>query len=211
MGSVRRSGPLDNADFMSLEGRNSKPAASSLPVMPGPGLAAKQADAKPVASIPLQPAKTGDTVRCTPPACCCAAASFQRGRSHQNHQMAGPQKLPGCDLIQDLLCYRDKARLLLAEALAMAAGEVPEGEASARAVNVEQAILMQNGAVNQKYKAKLRSLSFNLKDAKNPDLRRRVLAGEVSGDVTSHSALASSPSYTGGSTCSCADLACQRC
>ena len=32
----------------------------------------------------------------------------------------------------------------------------------------------QAGGVNQKYKAKYRSLSFNLKDPTNPDLRRKV-------------------------------------
>lgn len=33
--------------------------------------------------------------------------------------------------------------------------------------------------VSQEYKSKYRSLSFNMKDLKNPDLRRRVLFGEV--------------------------------
>lgn len=63
----------------------------------------------------------------------------------------------------------------------MAAEEVPDGDPSARAVDVEKAILAQNGTVNPRYKAKLRSLSFNMRDSKNPDLRRRVLAGEISG------------------------------
>jgi transcription elongation factor S-II len=39
----------------------------------------------------------------------------------------------------------------------------------------------QNGGVNPRYKAKYRSLIFNLKDAANPDLRRRVLSGEIPG------------------------------
>lgn len=39
----------------------------------------------------------------------------------------------------------------------------------------------QNGGVNAHYKAKYRSLIFNLKDANNPDLRRRVLSGEITG------------------------------
>ena len=34
-------------------------------------------------------------------------------------------------------------------------------------------------AASKEYKAKFRQLSFNLKDAKNPDLRRSVLSGET--------------------------------
>ncbi len=34
--------------------------------------------------------------------------------------------------------------------------------------------MVQSGGVNAKYKAKFRSLSFNLKDPKNPDLRAKV-------------------------------------
>ncbi|GFH07213.1 uncharacterized protein HaLaN_01983, partial [Haematococcus lacustris] len=37
----------------------------------------------------------------------------------------------------------------------------------------------QSRGVNQQYKAKFRSLSFNLKDPKNPDLRARVLEGDI--------------------------------
>jgi len=37
--------------------------------------------------------------------------------------------------------------------------------------------------VSNPYRAKLRTLLFNLKDASNPDLRRRVLCGEVPPDV----------------------------
>ena len=39
----------------------------------------------------------------------------------------------------------------------------------------------QNGGVNTAYKTKYRSLSFNLKDINNPDLRRKVLAGHIAG------------------------------
>ena len=35
------------------------------------------------------------------------------------------------------------------------------------------------GASSKDYKAKFRQLSFNLKDPKNPDLRRSVLSGET--------------------------------
>lgn len=42
--------------------------------------------------------------------------------------------------------------------------------------------LRQAGAVGQAYKATYRRLAYNLKDASNPDLRRRVLAREISGE-----------------------------
>lgn len=77
---------------------------------------------------------------------------------------------------------RDKTRLLFAEALHLAAPDVEGGDAAARAVQVENAIFAQNGNINQRYKAKVRSLSFNLKDPKNPDLRRRVLSGALTGE-----------------------------
>ena len=35
--------------------------------------------------------------------------------------------------------------------------------------------------MNAKYKSKYRSLIFNLRDANNPDLRRRVLSREIPG------------------------------
>lgn len=69
---------------------------------------------------------------------------------------------------------RDKIRKLLAEALAVAMQEGAFGDPCAAAVSVENAMHRQNGGVNQKYKAKYRTLSFNLKDPKNPDLRARV-------------------------------------
>lgn len=48
------------------------------------------------------------------------------------------------------------------------------------AAEVEQATFEHCGAsTGPSYKAKVRQLSFNLKDARNPDLRRRVLSGEL--------------------------------
>lgn len=35
------------------------------------------------------------------------------------------------------------------------------------------------GSVNKEYKAQIRSLAFNLRDVKNPNLRSRVLHGEL--------------------------------
>ena len=37
----------------------------------------------------------------------------------------------------------------------------------------------EKGKISKEYKLKYRSLSFNLKDKSNPDLRRRVLLGEI--------------------------------
>lgn len=78
---------------------------------------------------------------------------------------------------------RDKTRQLLCEALHLATGEVEGGDAAASAVEIENAIFAQNGSINPKYKAKVRSLSFNLKDPNNPDLRRRVLNTEITGKI----------------------------
>ncbi len=49
------------------------------------------------------------------------------------------------------------------------------------AVQIETAMFKQNKGVNAQYKTKYRSLSFNLKDSTNPDLRRKVLDGTISG------------------------------
>lgn len=50
------------------------------------------------------------------------------------------------------------------------------------AMRIEQAALdtIGHGAVNGDYRAKIRSLSLNLKDKNNPELREQVLLGEIS-------------------------------
>ncbi|KAK9827698.1 hypothetical protein WJX81_001573 [Elliptochloris bilobata] len=78
---------------------------------------------------------------------------------------------------------RDKTRLLLAEALTLAAGGVPGADAGAAAADVEVAMFRQAGGVTPGYKATYRRLVQNLRDPANPDLRRRVLAREITGDV----------------------------
>ena len=50
---------------------------------------------------------------------------------------------------------------------------------------VESALLKWGGGVTAKYKARFRTISFNLKDAANPDLRRRLLSREILPDVRS--------------------------
>lgn len=47
------------------------------------------------------------------------------------------------------------------------------------AFDIEAELYKQFGGVNRKYKEKARSLLFNLKDRSNPELRSRVLAGEI--------------------------------
>ncbi len=59
----------------------------------------------------------------------------------------------------------------------------PGSKPAAVAGDVEAALLAWGGGVTTKYKARFRTLSFNLKDASNPDLRRRVLSGEVPPEV----------------------------
>mmetsp|Transcript_8328 Transcript_8328/g.17810 ORF Transcript_8328/g.17810 Transcript_8328/m.17810 type:complete len:315 (+) Transcript_8328:22-966(+) len=78
---------------------------------------------------------------------------------------------------------RDKIRDLLAEIFA--GGMVTDnlGDPIKCAVEVETAMFTQNGGVNAKYKAKYRTLSFNLKDPNNPELRIKVLSGMIPGDV----------------------------
>eukprot|EP01024_Parvocaulis_polyphysoides_P042280 TRINITY_DN3869_c1_g1_i1.p1 TRINITY_DN3869_c1_g1~~TRINITY_DN3869_c1_g1_i1.p1 ORF type:complete len:327 (+),score=59.58 TRINITY_DN3869_c1_g1_i1:120-1100(+) len=49
------------------------------------------------------------------------------------------------------------------------------------AARIERALFAHFGSFNNEYKSKVKSLIFNLKDPKNPDLRGRVLSGEVDG------------------------------
>lgn len=48
------------------------------------------------------------------------------------------------------------------------------------AEDIEAELFRHFGGVNRKYKEKARSLLFNLKDRSNPELRTRVLSGEIS-------------------------------
>ena len=65
----------------------------------------------------------------------------------------------------------------------MAMPDVPNGDVAFACSEVECAIFAAAGGVNKDYKAKSRRLSFNIKDPKNPDLRRRVLKGEITGKI----------------------------
>ncbi|XAR55728.1 hypothetical protein NMG60_11035909 [Bertholletia excelsa] len=82
---------------------------------------------------------------------------------------------------------RDKMRELLLEALSKVPSEADEDikdEVDACdpirvAVAVESVMFEKMGRSNGAQKVKYRSIMFNLKDPKNPDLRRKVLLGEV--------------------------------
>lgn len=56
-------------------------------------------------------------------------------------------------------------------------------------------------STDQKYKSRLRSRISNLKDQKNPDLRRNVLAGNISADRIAN--MAAEVRKEGGGVCVC--------
>ncbi|XP_031498869.1 transcription elongation factor TFIIS-like [Nymphaea colorata] len=82
---------------------------------------------------------------------------------------------------------RDKLRELLAEAFTKVASEAEDDtidevnkcDPIRVAVTVESVMFEKLGRSNGAQKFKYRSVMFNLKDANNPDLRRKVLLGEV--------------------------------
>ncbi|XP_057971064.1 transcription elongation factor TFIIS-like [Malania oleifera] len=97
----------------------------------------------------------------------------------------GPPKLTSMIKCNDAL--RDKIRELLLEALSRVACETDEhmkDEVDACdpirvAVSVESVMFEKMGRSNGSQKVKYRSIMFNLKDSNNPDLRRKVLLGQV--------------------------------
>ncbi|XP_071916683.1 uncharacterized protein [Coffea arabica] len=74
----------------------------------------------------------------------------------------------------------DKTKDLHAEGGATASEQVKSPEKLASEIEAELFKLF--GGVNKKYKEKGRSLLFNLKDRNNPDLRERVMSGEITPD-----------------------------
>lgn len=96
-----------------------------------------------------------------------------------------PLKLTALVKCDDSL--RDKVRELLVEALSKVASEVDDDmrdEVNACdpirvAVIVESIMFEKMGRSNGTQKFKYRSIMFNIKDPNNPDLRRKVLLGEV--------------------------------
>lgn len=73
---------------------------------------------------------------------------------------------------------RDACLRLMYDGLAFMSEAVPD-EILSVAKQVEAAAFANAGSVNDAYKAKMRSLFQNLKNKTNPQLRKRVLAGDV--------------------------------
>uniref|UniRef100_A0A0C9S597 Transcription elongation factor n=1 Tax=Wollemia nobilis TaxID=56998 RepID=A0A0C9S597_9CONI len=110
------------------------------------------------------------------------------GNKRASSSSNGPPKLTNMIKCND--AKRDKFREILAEAFNKVYNEV-EGEILVRvnaidpirvAVSVETLMFEKLGRFDGAQKNKYRSIMFNLKDASNPDLRRRVLLGEVKPD-----------------------------
>ncbi|XP_051138222.1 transcription elongation factor TFIIS isoform X2 [Andrographis paniculata] len=100
----------------------------------------------------------------------------------------GPPKLTSLVYCKDPL--RDKVREILAESLCKVSTEVEDADDHVKrqvngsdpyrvAVLVETAMFDKWGKSNGTHKFKYRSIMFNIKDANNPDFRRRVLVGEI--------------------------------
>lgn len=86
---------------------------------------------------------------------------------------------------------RDKVREILQTSLAKVATEVVDTEMKTRvtacdpwvvAISVESAMFERLGCFMGPQKAKYRSILFNMGDSNNPDLRRKVLIGEINGE-----------------------------
>ncbi|CAG8584290.1 10470_t:CDS:2 [Acaulospora morrowiae] len=78
---------------------------------------------------------------------------------------------------------RDKCLSLVYNALA-SGSDVDKSTILARATKIEQAVYDQfEGKSDKNYRDKLRSLILNLKDKSNPNLRKRVISGELPIDV----------------------------
>ncbi|OVA13708.1 zinc finger protein [Macleaya cordata] len=98
---------------------------------------------------------------------------------------SGPPKLTSMIKCND--ATRDKIRELLAEALSKVPSEadpkildeVKMYDPIRVAVSVESVLFEKMGRSNGSQKFKYRSIMFNIKDPKNPDLRRRVLLGHI--------------------------------
>lgn len=143
----------------------SKPAAAAAPA--GPASTSGAADGS-------QGAAAGGAGGDEGAAAAATTAEARRQASQEPASCSAPQQ-PRAGSLEPARTgdeTRDKIRKLLAEALAKADGG--GGDPCAAAVDVEQAMFVQNGGVNAKYKAKYRTLAWNLKDDKNPELRAKV-------------------------------------
>lgn len=91
---------------------------------------------------------------------------------------------------------RDAFAKKFVETLQLARSELPDDEKAsasgadvatlASRVEAEAFAKFGSDSASKEYKAKIRSLVFNLQDKKNPDLRRRVLVGDVAPEKLAH-------------------------
>ncbi|GHP06944.1 hypothetical protein PPROV_000568800 [Pycnococcus provasolii] len=91
---------------------------------------------------------------------------------------------------------RDAFAKKFVETLRLARSELPDDEKAsasgadvatlASRVEAEAFAKFGSDSASKEYKAKIRSLVFNLQDKKNPDLRRRVLVGDVAPEKLAH-------------------------
>ncbi|KAI9102467.1 transcription factor S-II, central domain-containing protein [Phlyctochytrium arcticum] len=77
---------------------------------------------------------------------------------------------------------RDKCIGLLYTGLTLDS-EVDGNRALPKAIAIEQVTYSDNRCTNGTYKARIRSLCFNLKDKSNPDLRDRVLSAQLDAEI----------------------------
>lgn len=121
------------------------------------------------------------------------AVKAERVSKENQPSMKAPAKAPNAPpkLTSMLKCndpVRDKIRELLVDALSRVAGEADDYERESVdasdplrvAVSVESLMFEKLGRSTGAQKLKYRSIMFNLRDGNNPDLRRRVLTGEIS-------------------------------
>ncbi|XP_010506111.1 PREDICTED: transcription elongation factor TFIIS-like [Camelina sativa] len=116
---------------------------------------------------------------------------YASGREQSRHEETTPpvKIIPTMKKTGD--SKRDKVRDILQTSLAKVATEVVETEMKTRvaacdpcvvAVSVESAMFHKLGCFMGPQKAKYRSILFNMGDTNNPDLRRKVLIGEINGE-----------------------------
>ncbi|XP_010509145.1 PREDICTED: transcription elongation factor TFIIS [Camelina sativa] len=121
------------------------------------------------------------------------AVKDEKVSKESQSSMKAPAKAPNAPpkLTSMLRCndpVRDKIRELLADAFVKVAGEADDYERESVtasdplrvAVSVESLMFEKLGRSTGAQKLKYRSIMFNLRDSNNPDLRRRVLTGEIS-------------------------------
>ncbi|KAJ4884022.1 F-box/LRR-repeat protein [Raphanus sativus] len=121
----------------------------------------------------------------------------QNSRSHKGKQSQRRDGVHKKKLVEEMKISttgdsnRDRVRGILHKSLSRVANEVVVVEMKERVVScdswsvaasVESAMYEKLGCFEGTQKAKYRSILFNMGDSSNPDLRRKVLLGEISGE-----------------------------